>query len=134
MQTDYVNLIFCHRPAPVSETVRAMNILIQQNKAFYLGTSERNAQQITKAHLFADREHLISFLRLWNKHNIIYFSEIKLKKNLNPYLKNTVWGLTSFNPLASENLSGKYLDGIPQNSRLALKEYKWLRKRFKKKD
>jgi len=62
LQMDYVDLIFCHRPdrfTPIEETVRAMNYLIDQGKAFYWGTSEWSAQEITEAYGIARREHLI---------------------------------------------------------------------------
>jgi voltage-dependent potassium channel beta subunit len=62
LQMEYVDLVFCHRPdveTPVEETVWAMNQVIRQGKAFYWGTSEWSAQQITEAHGVARREHLI---------------------------------------------------------------------------
>lgn len=133
MQTDYVDLIFCHRPdihTPISETVRAMNILIQQGKAFYWGTSEWNAQQITEAHLFAEKEHLIPPLMEQTQYNL--FFRDKVEKEFMPLFEKYGMGLTSFSPLASGILSGKYLNGIPKESRLSLKEYKWLRDRFEK--
>lgn len=62
MQTEYVDLLFCHRPdfyTPIEETVRAMNVLINQGKAFYWGTSEWTAVQLMEAYEIARREHLI---------------------------------------------------------------------------
>lgn len=50
-QLEYVDLVFCHRPdvyTPIEETVRAMNFVIEQGWAFYWGTSEWSAQQITE--------------------------------------------------------------------------------------
>lgn len=133
LQTDYVDLIFCHRPdilTPVSETVRAMNILIQQGKAFYWGTSEWNAQQITEAYLYAEKEHLIPPLMEQSQYNL--FNRNKIEKEFLPLYKKFGLGLTTFSPLASGILTGKYLNGIPEDSRLNLKDYTWLKERFKK--
>ena len=62
LDTDYVDLIYCHRPdlcTPIEETVRAMNYVIDNGWAFYWGTSEWSAQQITEAWGIANRLDLV---------------------------------------------------------------------------
>jgi len=62
LDMEYVDLLYCHRPdisTPIEETVRAMNWVIDQGWAFYWGTSEWSAQQITEAWEVAHRLGLI---------------------------------------------------------------------------
>ncbi|MCZ7602072.1 MAG: aldo/keto reductase [Melioribacteraceae bacterium] len=128
MQVDYVDLIFCHRPdihTPIEETVRAMNHIINQGKAFYWGTSEWTAQQIMEAYGVARREHLIPPLMEQPEYNM--FKRDKIEKEYLPLYNEVGLGTTIWSPLASGLLTGKYVDGIPEGSRLNLKGYEWLR-------
>lgn len=128
MQVDYVDLIFCHRPdlhTPIEETVRAMNHIINQGKAFYWGTSEWTAQQIMEAYGIARREHLIPPLMEQPEYNM--FRREKIEKEYLPLYNEVGLGTTIWSPLASGLLTGKYVDGIPEGSRLNLKGYEWLR-------
>jgi voltage-dependent potassium channel beta subunit len=130
-QTDYVDLIFCHRPdpfTPIEETVRAMNFLINQGKAFYWGTSEWNADQIWQAVLIARREHLIPPLMEQPEYNM--FRREKMEREFVPLFKEIGLGTTTWSPLASGLLSGKYNDGIPSGTRASLPGYEWLKNRF----
>ncbi len=131
LQTDYVDLIFCHRPdlhTPIEETVWAMNLIIHQGKAFYWGTSEWSAEQIRAAYDFARQEHLIPPLMEQSEYNMFHRDRIE-KEYLNLY-KEIGLGTTIWSPLASGILSGKYNNGIPPNSRMSLKGYEWLRARL----
>ena len=131
LQLEYVDLIYCHRPdinTPMEEVVRAMNILINQGKAFYWGTSEWSAAQIIEAHAVAQREHLISPLMEQPQYNL--FHRHKVESEFAHLYKEYGLGTTIFSPLASGLLTGKYSKGIPDNSRLALKELSWLKERF----
>lgn len=128
MQVDYVDLIFCHRPdihTPIEETVRAMNHIINQGKAFYWGTSEWTAQQIMEAYGIARREHFIPPLMEQPEYNM--FRREKIEKEYLPLYNEVGLGTTIWSPLASGLLTGKYVDGIPEGSRLNLKGYEWLR-------
>lgn len=128
LQMDYVDLIFCHRPdihTPIEETVRAMNHIINQGKAFYWGTSEWSAEQITEAYQIARREHLISPLMEQPEYNM--FKRDKLEKEYLRLFKEIGLGTTIWSPLASGFLTGKYNNGIPKNSRVTLKNYEWLK-------
>ena len=131
LQMDYVDLIFCHRPdirTPIEETVWAMNQVINQGKAFYWGTSEWNAQQITEAVGVARREHLIPPLMEQPQYNM--FHRERVEKEYAPLFSQFGLGTTIWSPLASGLLTGKYNQGIPSGTRATLDGYEWLRKKF----
>jgi voltage-dependent potassium channel beta subunit len=130
---NYVDLIFCHRPdidTPMEETVRAMNQVISEGKAFYWGTSEWSAEQIRDAYGVARRERLIPPTMEQPEYNM--FNRDRVEKEYAPLYRDIGLGTTTWSPLASGLLTGKYNDGIPDDSRLALKSYKWLRERLQK--
>ncbi len=129
LQLEYVDLIFCHGPdanTSIEETVWAMNQVIRQGKAFYWGTSNWSAEQILKAYNFARQEHLIPPLMEQPQYNL--FHRDKVENTLSPLRQKIGLGITTWSPLDNGLLSGKYNDGIPKDSRLALKELTWLRK------
>lgn len=131
LQMDYVDLIFCHRPdisTPIEETVWSMNQVINQGKAFYWGTSEWSAQQITEAIGIARREHLIPPLMEQPQYNM--FHRERVEKEYAPIYKQFGLGTTIWSPLASGLLTGKYNQGIPNGTRATLEGYEWLKKRF----
>lgn len=131
LQLDYVDLIFCHRPdkfTPIEETVRAMNFLINQGYAFYWGTSEWSARQITEAFWIARKEHLIPPLMEQPQYNM--FHRERVEKEYAPLYESFGLGTTIWSPLAGGLLTGKYNQGIPQGTRATLKGYEWLRERF----
>ncbi len=128
LQTDYVDLIFCHRPdndTPIEETVRAMNQIINEGKAFYWGTSEWNAVQIMEAYQIARREHLIPPTMEQPEYNMLHRE--KVEKEFLPLYEKIGLGTTIWSPLKSGLLTGKYNDGIPEQSRLSLQDYEWLK-------
>ena len=131
LQLDYVDLVFCHRPdlhTPIEETVRAMNTVIQQGKAFYWGTSEWDAAQITQAAEIARREHLIGPQMEQPQYNMLHRARVEVEYA--PLYENYGLGTTIFSPLASGLLSGKYNDGIPDGSRFSLPNMSWLQSRL----
>eukprot|EP00850_Spirogloea_muscicola_P003677 SM000015S01177 [mRNA] locus=s15:191981:193847:+ [translate_table: standard] len=123
---DYVDLIFCHRPdtaTPIEETVRAMNFVIDQGWAFYWGTSEWSSQQVTEACEVAKRLNLVGPAMEQPEYNML--TREKVEAEYLPLYKNYGLGLTTWSPLASGVLTGKYTkDNIPHDSRLALTNYK----------
>lgn len=128
LQTDYVDLIFCHRPdkhTPIEETVWGMNQMIKEGKALYWGTSEWSAREIRHAYDFARREHLRPPLMEQPEYNM--FKRKKVEKEFAPLYDEIGLGTTIWSPLASGLLTGKYNDGIPEDSRLSLEKYDWLR-------
>ncbi len=132
LQLDYVDLLYCHRPdrhTPVEETVRAMNFLINQGKTFYWGTSEWSAAQIMEAYAVARREHLIPPTMEQPEYNMLTRERVE-REYLGLY-KEIGLGTTTYSPLASGVLTGKYNEGQPENTRATLKGYEYLRPKFK---
>ena len=128
---EYVDLVFAHRPdiqTPIEETVRAFNHLIDQGKAFYWGTSEWSAQQIMEAYAVARQEHLIPPRMEQPQYNM--FHRDRFEVEYQRLYSEIGLGTTTFSPLASGLLSGKYNSGIPSDSRANLKGYEWLKSRF----
>ncbi len=131
LKVDYLDLYFCHRPdidTPIEETVRAMHDLVCQGKVLYWGTSEWNAQQITEAFAVAAAHHLSPPSMEQPEYNL--FKREKLEKEYLPLFENYGLGTTTWSPLANGVLTGKYSDGIPQDSRLSLPGFEWLRSRY----
>lgn len=120
LQLDYVDLLYCHRPdrnTPMEETVRAMNHLINTGKAFYWGTSEWNSEEIAMAHGIAERLNLIGPTMEQPQYNML--AREKVEKEFALLYENYGLGLTIFSPLRTGILTGKYNDGIPEDSRFA---------------
>lgn len=131
MQTPYVDLIFCHRPdkhTPIEETVRAMNQVINEGKAFYWGTSEWSAEQIREAWHIARRDHLRPPLMEQPQYNM--FKRKKVEAEYARLYDEIGLGTTIWSPLASGLLTGKYNDGVPEGSRLDLEQFDWLREKL----
>lgn len=125
---DYIDLVFCHRPdpeTPIEETVRSMHMMVESGKALYWGTSEWSAAEIMEAVAVADRHHLHRPQMEQPQYNL--FVRRRVEKEFSRLYRSIGLGLTTFSPLASGVLSGKYDKGIPQGSRLALPGYEWLK-------
>lgn len=128
LRVDHLDLYFCHRPdvdTPIEETVRAMHNLIQQGKVLYWGTSEWSAQQITEAHAVAARWNLTPPTMEQPQYNL--FERQKVEGDYLPIYDTFGLGTTIWSPLASGLLTGKYQDGVTQDSRAALPGYEWLK-------
>ncbi|HEY0678997.1 MAG TPA: aldo/keto reductase [Chitinophagaceae bacterium] len=128
LQVDYLDLYFCHRPdksTPIEEVVWTMNILIQQGKILYWGTSEWSGQEILEAHVAAEKYKLIGPTMEQPEYNL--FNRTKVEKDYLEIYRNFGLGTTIWSPLASGLLTGKYNDGIPEGSRLALEGFGWLK-------
>lgn len=131
LQMDYVDLIYCHRPdieTPLEETVWAMNQVIRQGKAFYWGTSEWSARQISEACCFARQEHLIPPTMEQPQYNM--FTRERVEKEYAPLYCDFGLGTTIWSPLAGGLLTGKYDGGTPPGTRVSLPGYEWLRERY----
>jgi voltage-dependent potassium channel beta subunit len=125
---DFVDLLFCHRPdpeTPIEETVWAMSDIIDDRKALYWGTSEWPAEDIRTAWEVADRHHLHKPVVEQPQYNL--FWRERVEKEYAPLYDEIGLGLTTYSPLASGLLSGKYSGGIPARSRASLEGYEWLR-------
>jgi voltage-dependent potassium channel beta subunit len=124
LQLDYANLLFCHRPdpnTPIEETVRATDIIVRQGKAFYRGTSEWSAADVLRADSLARQYNLTPPTMEQPQYNM--FVRDRMEKELLPAFRDLGYGTTTWSPLASGLLTGKYNQGIPSNSRAALKGY-----------
>ena len=128
LQVDHLDLYFCHRPdidTPIEETVRAMHNLIAQGKVLYWGTSEWSGQQITEAHAVARACHLTPPTMEQPQYNL--FEREKVEADYGPIYDTYGLGTTIWSPLASGILTGKYNAAIPNDSRMTLPGYEWLR-------
>ena len=128
LQVDYLDLYFCHRPdpdTPIVETVAAMDTLVRQGKVLYWGTSEWSAAQITEAHEVARDNHFYAPVMEQPEYNLLHRERVE--QEYAPLYEKYGMGTTIWSPLASGLLTGKYNDGIPQDSRLAQPGYEWLR-------
>ena len=129
LQVDYLDLYFCHRAdpdTPIEETVWAMHNLITQGKILYWGTSEWTAEEINYAYEFAIGNNLTPPTMEQPQYNLLDRErfEVEYKTIFEKYKMGT----TTWSPLASGALTGKYLDGVPDGSRASLKGYEWLRR------
>jgi len=126
-QLEYVDLIYCHRPdktTPIEETVWAMHNIIEWGKAMYWGTSEWSAAEIAAAIEIAERHHLHKPVTEQPVYNL--FQRHRFSPEYERVYKEYRYGATTWSPLASGLLSGKYSKGIPKGSRGTLKGYDWL--------
>ena len=131
LQLDHVDLVFCHRPdpeTPIEETVWAMHDIIRSGKALYWGTSEWSAAEITTAWQTADKHHLAKPVMEQPEYNL--FRRDKVEKEYARLYADIGLGTTTWSPLASGVLSGKYNDGVPAGSRATIKGYEWLAERI----
>lgn len=118
LQLDYVDVVFCHRfdsRTPLEETCRAMDWVINQGKAFYWGTSEWTADQIMEAHLICEKYSLIKPIVDQCQYNMMVRD--KVEKEYVHLFDKIKLGTTTWSPLMSGVLTGKYIDGIPEGSR-----------------
>ncbi len=128
MQLDHIDLIYCHRPdphTPVEETVWAMSDLITQGKALYWGTSEWSAADIRAAWEIAERHHLHKPVMEQPQYHL--FHRKRVEQEYARLYDEIGLGLTTWSPLASGLLTGKYQSGIPEGSRGAMENMAFLR-------
>ncbi len=115
---DHVDLVYCHRPdpeTPIEETVWAMSDMVATGRALYWGTSEWSADEIRAAWEIAERHHLRKPVVEQPEYNL--FNRRKVEKEYARLYEDIGLGLTTWSPLASGLLTGKYIDGIPEGSR-----------------
>ncbi len=135
LQLDYLDLFFCHRPdpsVPIEEVVWTMHNLIQQGKILYWGTSQWSGAEIMEAHRVAQQYSLIGPVMEQPQYNM--FERFKMEQDYTPVFQNVGLGTTIWSPLASGFLTGKYNEGIPEGSRLALSGFDWLKERWMQDD
>jgi voltage-dependent potassium channel beta subunit len=127
LRVDYLDLYFCHRPdpeTPIAETVAAMDALVRQGKVLYWGTSEWSAAQIRQAHAAARADGLQPPSMEQPQYNLLHRERVELEYA--PLYAEFGMGTTTWSPLASGLLTGKYDDGVPEGTRLARE--RWLQR------
>jgi voltage-dependent potassium channel beta subunit len=131
LRLDYVDIAFCHRAdpeTPIEETVRAMHDMITAGKVAYWGTSEWSAAEIAMAHGIAERDHLHKPITEQPQYNLLHRERVE-----NEYARlyeDVGLGTTTWSPLASGLLTGKYNAGVPSDSRASIKGFEWLAERI----
>jgi voltage-dependent potassium channel beta subunit len=130
LHVDYLDLYFCHRPdadTPIDETVWAMDQLVRAGKVLYWGTSEWLAEAIAEADRIAKAHHLVGPSMEQPQYSLLYRERVE--REYAPLFDSIGLGSTTWSPLASGLLTGKYANGIPAGSRLATPGYEWLQKK-----
>ncbi len=131
LRTDFVDILYCHRAdknTPLEETVFAMSDLVSRGKVLYWGTSEWTADEIRGAWEIAERHHLHKPVVEQPQYNMLERNKVEVE--FARLYDEIGLGTTIWSPLASGLLSGKYRDGVPEDSRAALPGYGWLAKRI----
>jgi voltage-dependent potassium channel beta subunit len=131
LQVDYLDLYYCHRPdtnVPIEEVVWTMHNLIQQGKILYWGTSQWSGAEIMEAHRVAQQYGLVGPTVEQPQYNM--FERFKVEQDYLPVYKNVGLGTTIWSPLAAGFLTGKYLTEIPEDSRLSIPGFEWLKSRW----
>lgn len=130
LHVDYIDLFFCHRPdpeTPIDETVWAMDQLVRAGKVLYWGTSEWSAEAIAEADRIAQAHHLARPSMEQPQYSLLHRERVE--REYAPLYASMGLGTTTWSPLASGLLTGKYAGGIPADSRLATPGYEWLQKK-----
>jgi voltage-dependent potassium channel beta subunit len=127
LKLDYVDLVYCHRPdpaTPIEETVWAMHDMVERGKALYWGTSEWSAAEIVAAWQVAERHHLRKPVVEQPEYNLFHRRRVEVEYAR--LYEDLGIGLTTWSPLASGLLTGKYRNGVPADSRGAIPRMKFL--------
>lgn len=119
MRLDYVDIFYSHRydpETPLEETLQALVDIVRQGKALYVGLSRYPAEQAEKAYRYL-REHDVPCLLYQDRFNIL--DRTPQNKGLIDLAAGNGAGFISFSPLQQGLLTGRYLNGIPADSRMA---------------
>ena len=127
LRVETLDLYLCHRAdeeVPIKETVWAMSDLIQMGKVHYWGTSEWSVDELKEAHAVAEEWRLIAPTTEQTEYNMFHRERIEVEYS--DLYDSLALGTTTYSPLASGLLTGKYNEGIPEDSRMKLPGYEWL--------
>ena len=131
MGVDYLDIYFCHRHDPdttVQEVVQTMDMLVRRGEILYWGTSQWSVFNLMRAIAFAKQNGLIPPMVEQPKYNL--FHRTFVENELAPLANEYGIGLTTYSPLNSGVLTGKYNDGVPEGSRAAMEEMGWMQTRL----
>ena len=129
LRVEHLDLYYCHRPdpdTPVEETVAAMDLLVRQGKVLYWGTSEWPEALIREAARFARANQLAGPSMEQPQYNLLHRERVE--REYAPLYRQHGMGTTTWSPLASGLLTGKYSAGVPADSRMAREGYTWLQR------
>lgn len=118
MKVDYVDLFYCHRydpETPLEETLQALADIVRSGKALYIGISRWPSDALRFAHKYLNGQHS-PMLIIQDRLNLL--SRAPLEQGILGYANQTGTGFIAFSPLAQGLLSDRYLNGIPQGSRM----------------
>ena len=119
LQTDYIDIYYIHRPdptTPIEETLDTLNDLVHKGYVRYIGSSTFPVWQLVEAQWISDKRNYVRFVVEQPPYSII---ERQIEARLIPYAKKYGVALVTWSPLAGGWLTGKYLKGIPEDSRAA---------------
>lgn len=128
LKTDFIDVAYCHRhdpETPIHEICFAMDQMIRDGKALYWGTSEWPAMAIEQAYDFAVANGLHRPIVEQPQYNLLHRD--KVENEFAPLYKKMKLGLTTWSPLASGLLTGKYLKGIPEGTRASMPSLSWIK-------
>lgn len=117
MGLDYVDIFYSHRPdpsTPLEETMQALVDIVRQGKALYVGISKYPAEMAARAYSYLREQH-VPCLVYQGRYNMI---DRAIEEEIIPQAASEGAGFVAFSPLAQGLLTGKYLHGIPEGSRM----------------
>ena len=117
MRLDYVDIFYSHRPDPVTpieETMQALVDAVHQGKALYVGISKYPPEMAAKAYAYLREQH-VPCLVYQGRYNML---DRAVEPEILPQAASEGAGFVAFSPLAQGLLTGKYLRGIPEDSRM----------------
>ena len=115
---DYVDIFYHHRPdpeTPLEETMLALSDIVRSGKALYIGLSNYNGEQMTHAAKLLDELHS-PYIVNQNRYSIL--DRTVEENGLLSASSELGKGIVAFSPLAQGILAGRYLNGIPEDSRV----------------
>lgn len=118
MKLEYVDIFYSHRYdgfTPIEETMQALIDIVHSGKALYVGLSNYPADKLVAAVAYLRNQHVNPII-YQGKYNMLVRD---VEERHFDALQNLGIGFTAFSPLAQGILSGKYIDGIPADSRAA---------------
>jgi len=128
--SDYVDIYFCHRAdpeTPLLETARAMDDLIRQGKVLYWGTSEWPTEKIEEVYALCRKHGLHEPKAEQPQYSMLKRQNVE--ENVRPVTDPRGMGLVVWSPLAMGMLTGKYDEGVPEDSRFGREP--WARDRYR---
>ncbi len=122
---DYVDIFYHHRPdpeTPMEETMEALAQIVRSGKALYVGISNYNREQTREALRIAKELHLPLVI---NQRRYSMFDRTIEEDGTKAFCAESGCGVIAFSPLAQGLLTDRYLNGIPEDSRIA-KDHRFL--------